>query len=93
MRSNCDFIRRDLSSVASREFCHSVAGRCLGVSVLSKKSKQIEAQQRNEEREGGGGEAEGKRIQADPSARNKRAFKNWFLVDTRCPVARVPNSN
>lgn len=23
----------------------------------------------------------------------KREFKNWFLVDTRCLVARVPNSN
>lgn len=56
-------------------------------------SKKIEAAvaQRDEVEEGG--EAGDGKIQAGPSARNKRAFKNWFLVDTRCPVARVPNSN
>lgn len=62
----------------------------LGVGVPSKKIEAAVAQRdevRREERAGDG------KIQAGPSARNKRAFKNWFLVDTRCPVARVPNSN
>lgn len=38
-------------------------------------------------------EREGRWPEASLSARNKREFKNWFLVDTRCLVARVPNSN
>lgn len=33
------------------------------------------------------------RWKRNEARRNKREFKNWFLVDTRCLVARVPNSN
>lgn len=62
----------------------------LGVSVPSKKIEAAVAQRDEAKR---GGEGNDGKIQAGPSARNKRAFKNWFLVDTRCPVARVPNSN
>lgn len=74
------YYRYDLLSDCYRLQILSPARRFFDVSV------ECNIEVRNKERGDG-------KIQTGFSARNKRAFKNWFLVDTRCPVVRVPNLN